>query len=168
MATMGRQDSSSPYQGVPDRPLQSQPTAGPPPNQPPVPGAPPPGGQIVGGTSGDLSLNLRPGSRTTSAPSSPAKTRESLLQRVQSLTGAAREQVHQLQTSLHQARLSIETNPAKHSSLNSVFEFRKAVYHQIDMFKLFVTVVSSRLRWIKIIQLQNIEDIIKVLEQFNI
>ncbi|KAK0073493.1 hypothetical protein PV326_013356 [Microctonus aethiopoides] len=96
MATMGRQDSSSPYQGVPDRPLQSQPTAGPPPNQPPVPGAPPAGGQIVGGTSGDLSLNLRPGSRTTSAPSSPAKTRESLLQRVQSLTGAAREQVHQL------------------------------------------------------------------------
>ncbi|KAK0176619.1 hypothetical protein PV328_000737 [Microctonus aethiopoides] len=92
MATMGRQDSSSPYQGVPDRPLQSQPTAGPPPNQPPVPGAPPAGGQIVGGTSGDLSLNLRPGSRTTSAPSSPAKTRESLLQRVQSLTGAAREQ----------------------------------------------------------------------------
>ncbi|XP_023727743.2 synapsin, partial [Cryptotermes secundus] len=41
---------------------------------------------------GDLSLNLRPGSRTTSAPSSPAKTRESLLQRVQSLTGVARDQ----------------------------------------------------------------------------
>ncbi|CAG5110105.1 Similar to Syn: Synapsin (Drosophila melanogaster), partial [Cotesia congregata] len=40
----------------------------------------------------DLSLNLRHGSRTTSAPSSPAKTRESLLQRVQSLTGAARDQ----------------------------------------------------------------------------
>ncbi|KAJ8667108.1 hypothetical protein QAD02_008770 [Eretmocerus hayati] len=49
-----------------------------------VPGAPP--------SSGDLSLNLRPGSKTTSAPSSPAKTRESLLQRVQSLTGAARDQ----------------------------------------------------------------------------
>ncbi|KAL1116564.1 hypothetical protein AAG570_005036 [Ranatra chinensis] len=32
------------------------------------------------------------GSKTTSAPSSPAKTRESLLQRVQSLTGAAKEQ----------------------------------------------------------------------------
>nr|CAD7203036.1 unnamed protein product [Timema douglasi] len=42
--------------------------------------------------SGDLSLNLRPGSKTTSAPSSPAKTRESLLQRVQSLTGVARDQ----------------------------------------------------------------------------
>ncbi|XP_049866252.1 synapsin [Pectinophora gossypiella] len=41
---------------------------------------------------GDLSLNLRGGSRGTSAPSSPAKSRESLLQRVQSLTGAAREQ----------------------------------------------------------------------------
>ncbi|CAB0005557.1 unnamed protein product [Nesidiocoris tenuis] len=33
-----------------------------------------------------------PGSKTTSAPSSPSKTRESLLQRVQSLTGAAKEQ----------------------------------------------------------------------------
>ncbi|CAH2075336.1 unnamed protein product, partial [Iphiclides podalirius] len=47
--------------------------------------APPPAG-------GDLSLNLRGGSRGTSAPSSPAKSRESLLQRVQSLTGAARDQ----------------------------------------------------------------------------
>ncbi|XP_050342529.1 synapsin [Nymphalis io] len=44
------------------------------------------------GTGGDLSLNLRGGSRGTSAPSSPAKSRESLLQRVQSLTGAARDQ----------------------------------------------------------------------------
>lgn len=43
--------------------------------------------------SGDLSLNLtKQSSRTTSAPSSPAKTRESLLQRVQSLTGVARDQ----------------------------------------------------------------------------
>lgn len=40
----------------------------------------------------DLSLNLRSGSKTTSAPSSPAKSRESLLQRVQSLTGQARDQ----------------------------------------------------------------------------
>lgn len=37
-------------------------------------------------------MNLRPGSKTTSAPSSPAKSRESLLQRVQSLTGQARDQ----------------------------------------------------------------------------
>ncbi|KAF5278333.1 hypothetical protein FQA39_LY05822 [Lamprigera yunnana] len=44
------------------------------------------------GNSGDLSLNLKPGSKTTSAPSSPAKSRESLLQRVQSLTGQARDQ----------------------------------------------------------------------------
>ncbi|GBP04319.1 Synapsin [Eumeta japonica] len=44
------------------------------------------------GAGGDLSLNLRAGSRGTSAPSSPAKSRESLLQRVQSLTGAARDQ----------------------------------------------------------------------------
>ncbi|KAG5347614.1 SYN protein, partial [Acromyrmex charruanus] len=90
MATVGRQDSSQPYQAVPDRPLQSQPGPIPLPTQPPIPGVPPQGPpQPIGG---DLSLNLRPGSRTTSAPSSPAKTRESLLQRVQSLTGAARDQ----------------------------------------------------------------------------
>ncbi|XP_020298659.1 synapsin [Pseudomyrmex gracilis] len=90
MATVGRQDSSQPYQAVPDRPLQSQPGPMQPPAQPPIPGNPPQGPpQPIGG---DLSLNLRPGSRTTSAPSSPAKTRESLLQRVQSLTGAARDQ----------------------------------------------------------------------------
>ncbi|KYN03694.1 Synapsin [Cyphomyrmex costatus] len=87
---MGRQDSSQPYQAMPDRPLQSQPGPIPLPTQPPIPGVPPQGPpQPIGG---DLSLNLRPGSRTTSAPSSPAKTRESLLQRVQSLTGAARDQ----------------------------------------------------------------------------
>nr|XP_012136113.1 PREDICTED: synapsin isoform X1 [Megachile rotundata] len=89
LASMAR-DSSQSYQGVPDRPLQSQPTPVPPASQPPVPGAPPPSATQPAG--GDLSLNLRPGSRTTSAPSSPAKTRESLLQRVQSLTGAARDQ----------------------------------------------------------------------------
>ncbi|KZC12286.1 Synapsin, partial [Dufourea novaeangliae] len=83
-------DSTQPYQTASERPLQSQPTTVPPASQPPVPGAPPSvPPQPVGG---DLSLNLRPGSRTTSAPSSPAKTRESLLQRVQSLTGAARDQ----------------------------------------------------------------------------
>lgn len=53
-------------------------------------GAPP--APSSGAAGGDLSLNLRGGSRGTSAPSSPAKSRESLLQRVQSLTGAAREQ----------------------------------------------------------------------------
>ncbi|KAI4479929.1 hypothetical protein M0804_010668 [Polistes exclamans] len=90
LASVARQDSSLPYQAVPDRPLQSQPAPIPPTNQPPIPGAPPTGPpQPIGG---DLSLNLRPGSRTTSAPSSPAKSRESLLQRVQSLTGAARDQ----------------------------------------------------------------------------
>lgn len=88
MATLGRQDSSQTYQGIQERPLQSQPGPQQPPSQPPVPGAPPMSAQ----SGGDLSLNLRPGSRTTSAPSSPAKTRESLLQRVQSLTGAARDQ----------------------------------------------------------------------------
>lgn len=60
------------------------------PPQPPtassVAGAPP---QPVGG---DMSLNLNPKAKTISAPSSPAKSRESLLQRVQSLTGQAKEQ----------------------------------------------------------------------------
>lgn len=101
VATMVRQDSSHPYQGIPDRPLQSQPGPVPPANQPPVPGAPPgtvpvpvaPSSHQPIGGGGDLSLNLRPSSRTTSAPSSPAKTRETLLQRVQSFTGAARDQV---------------------------------------------------------------------------
>ncbi|XP_050305081.1 synapsin [Anthonomus grandis grandis] len=62
---------------------------------PPVtaqPQAPPPPPPSQSNTSGDLSLNLRSGSKTTSAPSSPAKSRESLLQRVQSLTGQARDQ----------------------------------------------------------------------------
>ncbi|TGZ52463.1 Synapsin [Temnothorax longispinosus] len=87
MAPVGRQDSSQSYQAMPDRPLQSQPGPIPPPSQPPIPGAPPQGPpQPIGG---DLSLNLRPGSRTTSAPSSPAKTRESLLQRGASILGAA-------------------------------------------------------------------------------
>lgn len=41
----------------------------------------------------DLSLSFGKGpARGTSAPASPAKSRESLLQRVQSLTGAARDQ----------------------------------------------------------------------------
>lgn len=61
-----------------------------------APSAPPPV-PSRGGTgppsAGDLSLNLsKQSSRTTSAPTSPAKTRESLLQRVQSLTGQARDQ----------------------------------------------------------------------------
>lgn len=55
-----------------------------------APPAPSSGTASAGGS--DLSLNLRGGSRGTSAPSSPAKSRESLLQRVQSLTGAARDQ----------------------------------------------------------------------------
>ncbi|KAK6635056.1 hypothetical protein RUM44_000305 [Polyplax serrata] len=54
---------------------------------PPPPGAAPP--QSVGS---DMSLNLNPKAKTISAPSSPAKSRESLLQRVQSLTGQAKEQ----------------------------------------------------------------------------
>ncbi|CAK1553697.1 unnamed protein product [Leptosia nina] len=62
--------------------------AAPPPSANPPPSATP----STAGSGGDLSLNLRGGSRGTSAPSSPAKSRESLLQRVQSLTGAARDQ----------------------------------------------------------------------------
>ena len=68
-------------------PLQQQPMPGGPPNIPPpqAPGS-------AGPTTGDLSLSFGKGpQRGTSAPTSPAKSRESLLQRVQSLTGAARE-----------------------------------------------------------------------------
>ncbi|XP_055524862.1 synapsin [Wyeomyia smithii] len=52
-----------------------------------VPGSAPP----TGGPELSLSFGKGP-QRGTSAPSSPAKSRESLLQRVQSLTGAARDQ----------------------------------------------------------------------------
>ncbi|VEN44543.1 unnamed protein product [Callosobruchus maculatus] len=73
-----------PYtKGPPSQPVTSQPQAPPP---------PPPHGTGGSASAGDLSLNLRQGSKTTSAPSSPAKSRESLLQRVQSLTGQAKEQ----------------------------------------------------------------------------
>lgn len=58
-----------------------------------TPGAGPPGQAVQQSGQPPSSLSFsRPGSKTTSAPSSPAKTRESLLQRVQSLTGAAKEQ----------------------------------------------------------------------------
>lgn len=76
-------------------PLQQQPlpqasTVGGPPAHPPPPaptGGPPPG------NAPDLSLSFGKGPpRGVSAPASPAKSRESLLQRVQSLTGAARDQ----------------------------------------------------------------------------
>lgn len=53
-----------------------------------------PGSAAASATGGpDLSLSFGKGPpRGTSAPASPAKSRESLLQRVQSLTGAARDQ----------------------------------------------------------------------------
>ncbi|XP_055699619.1 synapsin isoform X2 [Phlebotomus papatasi] len=62
------------------------------------------------GTSGpDLSLSFGKGpARGTSAPASPAKSRESLLQRVQSLTGAARDQG----ASIIGAAVSSATRPA--------------------------------------------------------
>ncbi|KAH8417132.1 hypothetical protein KR222_003959, partial [Zaprionus bogoriensis] len=90
------------------RPIQDQPTkphaAGGPPNMPP----PPAPGQLPAqppGAAPELSLSFGAGKapptataaapappRGVSAPTSPAKSRESLLQRVQSLTGAARDQ----------------------------------------------------------------------------
>lgn len=86
-------------------PLQQQPlpqpgsTVGGPPNipPPPAPGGPAPSGPAPGGpppgNAPDLSLSFGKGPpRGVSAPASPAKSRESLLQRVQSLTGAARDQ----------------------------------------------------------------------------
>ncbi|KAL7731057.1 hypothetical protein ACLKA6_014271 [Drosophila palustris] len=87
------------------RPIQDQPTkpnaAGGPPNMPPppAPGHVPP---QPAGAAPELSLSFGAGKapaaaapappRGVSAPTSPAKSRESLLQRVQSLTGAARDQ----------------------------------------------------------------------------
>ncbi|XP_066601958.1 synapsin-like [Prorops nasuta] len=87
---MAHEDSSKPYQEVSGRTLKSQ--SGPiqPLNPSSVSGALPSGSSQT--VNVDLSLNLKSGSKTTSAPSSPAKTRESLLQRVHSLTGAARDQ----------------------------------------------------------------------------
>ncbi|KAH8359416.1 hypothetical protein KR093_006532, partial [Drosophila rubida] len=88
------------------RPIQDQPTkpnaaAGGPPSVPP----PPAPGQVPpqpAGAAPELSLSFGAGKAPTaaapapprgvSAPTSPAKSRESLLQRVQSLTGAARDQ----------------------------------------------------------------------------
>ncbi|XP_026476559.1 synapsin-like, partial [Ctenocephalides felis] len=72
-----------PKMGQQAPPLQSQPM----PSQPPNPNT-----AQAQQSGGELSLNLRGPPRGTSAPSSPAKSRESLLQRVQSLTGAARDQ----------------------------------------------------------------------------
>lgn len=79
-------------------PLQQQPLPNPngPPSMPPPAG--PPGSSGAGGPPAgpapDLSLSFSKGPppRGVSAPASPAKSRESLLQRVQSLTGAARDQ----------------------------------------------------------------------------
>ncbi|XP_055853109.1 synapsin [Episyrphus balteatus] len=85
-------------------PLQQQPkpqNAGPP-NMPPppAPSGPPPVGPsgpvppqpTTAAPELALSFGKGPGPRGVSAPTSPAKSRESLLQRVQSLTGAARDQ----------------------------------------------------------------------------
>lgn len=103
-------DASELPQAGAARPLQQQPLPNPngPPSMPPpvAPGgppagaAPPVGGSVGGGPPAgpapDLSLSFSktapPPPRGVSAPASPAKSRESLLQRVQSLTGAARDQ----------------------------------------------------------------------------
>lgn len=53
----------------------------------------PPGSAVPTAGAPDLSLSFsKAPPRGVSAPASPAKSRESLLQRVQSLTGAARDQ----------------------------------------------------------------------------
>ncbi|GAB0090589.1 hypothetical protein DMENIID0001_053270 [Sergentomyia squamirostris] len=93
-------------------PLQQQPLpTGGPPNIPPPPAPGTTGGPpMSAGASGpELSLSFGKGPpRGTSAPSSPAKSRESLLQRVQSLTGAARDQG----ASIIGAAVSSATRPA--------------------------------------------------------
>lgn len=103
--------SELPQAGATQRPLQQQPLPNPngPPSMPP-PAAPagagaggqqptqplpPSAGGPPAGPAPDLSLSFSkqaPPPRGVSAPASPAKSRESLLQRVQSLTGAARDQ----------------------------------------------------------------------------
>ncbi|XKL66672.1 hypothetical protein PGB90_010092 [Kerria lacca] len=70
---------------------------------------------------GDMSLNLnKSSSKTISAPTSPAKTRESLLQRVQSLTGVARDQGASLIGAVTQSASSVRQqtyNKDKHFTL---------------------------------------------------
>lgn len=89
----GEEGEGSPQQAQQQPPPQQPARSGPPSSYPVQPQAAAAGqAAATTGSTGDLSLNLRGTSRTTSAPSSPAKTRESLLQRVQSLTGAARDQ----------------------------------------------------------------------------
>lgn len=101
--------------GAQQRPLQQQPL--PNPNGPPS--MPPPSVPLAGSAAGggppagpapDLSLSFSKGPppRGVSAPASPAKSRESLLQRVQSLTGAARDQG----ASIIGAAVSSATRPA--------------------------------------------------------
>lgn len=64
-----------------------------------------------------MSLNFsKSSSKTISAPTSPAKTRESLLQRVQSLTGVARDQGASLI-----GELTIENSDSKTRDLNFRF-----------------------------------------------
>lgn len=87
-------DPNAPAAGSRPPPLQQQPlpqpSGGGPPNMPPPPA---PGSGPPTGNAPDLSLSFgKAPLRGTSAPTSPAKSRESLLQRVQSLTGAARDQ----------------------------------------------------------------------------
>jgi len=61
----------------------------------------------------DLSLPLRPNSRTTSAPTSPAKSRESLLQRVSSLTSNVVSNVSRVTSSQIQQQQQQTTESGK-------------------------------------------------------
>lgn len=126
------------------RPIQDQPTkppphaAGGPPNMPP----PPAPGQLPpqpAGAAPDLSLSFGAGKapaaaapappRGVSAPTSPAKSRESLLQRVQSLTGAARDQgasiLGMLWPPIRQTNVLLELEDVHHlSSSCSQFQYQ--------------------------------------------
>lgn len=80
------------------------------------------------GTELSLSLGKQPQQqapqRGVSAPSSPAKSRESLLQRVQSLTGAAREQIGML-------TLSIKLLLIKHFIETFLYESKVPLYNKL-------------------------------------
>lgn len=107
---MDPSDPNAAAGGARPPPLQQQPlpqpSGGGPPNMPPPPA---PGSVPPTGNAPDLSLSFSKAPlRGTSAPTSPAKSRESLLQRVQSLTGAARDQG----ASIISSAVSSATRPA--------------------------------------------------------
>lgn len=94
------------------------------------------------GNAPDLSLSFGKGpARGTSAPASPAKSRESLLQRVQSLTGAARDQGASILGTLKPRAKSLQKR------LEQTFSMRTCVINELNYAFLFLGgVVQSATR----------------------